>query len=390
MKIGEVLEKTGLTDRAVRLYIEHGLITPSIEKSYSGRKSFVFSDEDVEKLRRISILRKADFSIAQIGRIDGGGEDAAAAFSEFMEYKREKHTADAEIIDALEKFSGDVTLESVAVALEVGGADKMENADMMPTKEEIREKRIFAAIGVVVVVVSSLCMLMSFAIATRIIDGYEHPYWDFSVAILHLILNIPSIITLILGIIVIKKNRKVVKFYDSDGRRVNSVVCLALAAFSIVFLLRIQLIVAVVVPITHSQTSDIEDYLVLDDWVEKFGADYINSLFPPCVPAEVNAEYYYKYNNWLESEFEIVAQWELTDEAIEEEIKKIEYIHPDAKIFEKGEYTCVAVKGMDDGDVKSNWVTLLFAYNDETGEVRYIFYYSIEHITTPYFETLDW
>ena len=50
MKIGEVLEKTGLTDRAVRLYIEHGLISPTIEKGYSGRKSYVFSEEDVQKL----------------------------------------------------------------------------------------------------------------------------------------------------------------------------------------------------------------------------------------------------------------------------------------------------------------------------------------------------
>ena len=51
MKIGEILEKTGLTDRAVRLYIEHGLVTPSVEKSYSGRKSIAFTEEDAEKLR---------------------------------------------------------------------------------------------------------------------------------------------------------------------------------------------------------------------------------------------------------------------------------------------------------------------------------------------------
>ena len=42
MKIKEVIEKTGLTDRAVRLYIDEGLTSPSIEESYNGRKSIDF------------------------------------------------------------------------------------------------------------------------------------------------------------------------------------------------------------------------------------------------------------------------------------------------------------------------------------------------------------
>ena len=69
MKIKEVIEKTGLTDRAIRLYIDEGLIAPSIGESYSGRKSIEFSQEDVERLKNVAMLRKAGFPIADIKSI---------------------------------------------------------------------------------------------------------------------------------------------------------------------------------------------------------------------------------------------------------------------------------------------------------------------------------
>ena len=63
MKIKHVMEKTGLTDRAIRLYIENELVKPEYDESYNGRKSIDFSENDVEQLKNIALLRKADFSI---------------------------------------------------------------------------------------------------------------------------------------------------------------------------------------------------------------------------------------------------------------------------------------------------------------------------------------
>ena len=62
----EVCEKTGLTDRAVRLYIDSGLLQPTEENNYSGRKSIHFSENDVYILEAIATLRKAGFSIPDI------------------------------------------------------------------------------------------------------------------------------------------------------------------------------------------------------------------------------------------------------------------------------------------------------------------------------------
>jgi len=66
VRMKEVCERTGLTDRAVRLYIDNGLLSPLEENSYTGRKSIQFSEKDVEILDAIATLRKADFSIADI------------------------------------------------------------------------------------------------------------------------------------------------------------------------------------------------------------------------------------------------------------------------------------------------------------------------------------
>ena len=66
MKIKEVIEKTKLTDRAIRWYIDNGLVSPGIEENYSGRKNIDFTESDVERLSQIALLRKAGFSISDI------------------------------------------------------------------------------------------------------------------------------------------------------------------------------------------------------------------------------------------------------------------------------------------------------------------------------------
>lgn len=69
MKIKEICEKTGLTDKAVRYYIEEKLITPFYTENYLGRKSFDFSEQDLAQLQNISTLRAFGFSIEEIKQL---------------------------------------------------------------------------------------------------------------------------------------------------------------------------------------------------------------------------------------------------------------------------------------------------------------------------------
>ncbi len=105
MKIKEVMERTGLTDRAIRLYIANDLVCPSCTASYSGRKNFEFGEADVEALQKIALLRKADFSIEQIKLLQKGGAEAWQMLCLFLEEKRSETARGYNVIEALESLN---------------------------------------------------------------------------------------------------------------------------------------------------------------------------------------------------------------------------------------------------------------------------------------------
>lgn len=76
MKIKEICEKTGLTDRTVRFYIEEKLIDPFYTENYLGRKSFHFSESDLESLKSIATLRAAGFSVEEIKLLSLGNTNS--------------------------------------------------------------------------------------------------------------------------------------------------------------------------------------------------------------------------------------------------------------------------------------------------------------------------
>ncbi len=92
MRMKDVCGRTGLTDRAVRLYMDSGLITPDAESSYTGRKSIRFSESDVEILEAVATLRKADFSIADIRAMQSEPEKV----EEILEAHKQKLVGDIE------------------------------------------------------------------------------------------------------------------------------------------------------------------------------------------------------------------------------------------------------------------------------------------------------
>lgn len=65
MKIKDVCIQTGLTDRAVRFYVEKGLLDTR-SNTANGRINREYSAENIEELKDISKLRQAGFSIQDI------------------------------------------------------------------------------------------------------------------------------------------------------------------------------------------------------------------------------------------------------------------------------------------------------------------------------------
>ena len=65
MKMKEVCTACGLTERAVRFYVQEGLAAPDAQRR-GGRTWLDFSPADVERLKAIATLRRAGFTVEEL------------------------------------------------------------------------------------------------------------------------------------------------------------------------------------------------------------------------------------------------------------------------------------------------------------------------------------
>lgn len=65
VKMKEVCAKTGLTERAVRFYVQEGLVSPASQRR-GGRTWLDFSEGDIARLKAVAALRKAGFTLEEI------------------------------------------------------------------------------------------------------------------------------------------------------------------------------------------------------------------------------------------------------------------------------------------------------------------------------------
>ena len=82
MKMKEVCAQTGLTERAARFYVQEKLVVPLAQRR-GGRTWLDFSPADVDRLKAISTLRKAGFTLEEIRAMieDFQKNASGAAFS---------------------------------------------------------------------------------------------------------------------------------------------------------------------------------------------------------------------------------------------------------------------------------------------------------------------
>lgn len=131
MKMKTVCEKTGLTDRAVRLYIQEKLIEPVSTETYLGRKSLEFSAEDVQLLSDIAVLRRFGFSIAQIRALQTSPESARFVLENARREKQETLQNSWKILQTLEI----IQTGPVCTAAEVADALRAADAAASQTKD---------------------------------------------------------------------------------------------------------------------------------------------------------------------------------------------------------------------------------------------------------------
>ena len=124
MKIGEVAKRTGLTEKAIRVYVDNGLVTPTIEQT-THRNSYDFTEANVRELEQISIFRKAGFSIFEISVI----QREPHRLPELIQSKRDSLAIEVEFRERVQEVLNRLDTE------EMGNPNKLAEA-LRPAVEE--------------------------------------------------------------------------------------------------------------------------------------------------------------------------------------------------------------------------------------------------------------
>lgn len=90
MKMKEVILKTGLPENTIRFYESRGLVETTTERR-NGRTYHEFSEEAVQALRQVVILRKAGFSIEEILKLQRHPGDISEVVENYQKRIREEH-----------------------------------------------------------------------------------------------------------------------------------------------------------------------------------------------------------------------------------------------------------------------------------------------------------
>ncbi len=409
MKIGAVCEQTGLTDRTVRFYTDEGLLSPSYTKNYLGRKTFDFSEEDVAMLKHIAVLRKYGFSIPEIRSILEDPAKSVEIIDTLRKKKQDTIRSEQELLDALLALESGraYTVPELAEALDtpklaaqklpeddndscltafctilfwwftapasifgvffvpiklVDESNKFLYAKLQPEHDVV----IFGLIGMMIPVVAAAAMIVLHTRRGRM-DGTIRQFLTITLTICHLLFGLPLF-----------------------------VMCVFFGAVSSVY----------------SETADPANYMELGTYERETMGEKLELLFPEEIPSYARGEEGVpfpettRYYNFVEVDwggnFELFAQWELTEQDLELEKERIctelsDYVRTESSV---GQWTIWNYSWSDAAmclqypdiykEAVDDYSYLFFAYNAETGMVRYVASYADYENGLPGFFSLDW
>ncbi len=402
MKIKEVIDKTGLTDRAIRLYIDEGLVLPNIEESYSGRKNIDFSLEDIKRLDNVALLRKAGFSIPDIKSIIENKDSAKEIVENFIVQTEENIKHNTEVIEKLKSiaFEEEINLETICNSLsETVKESSVPKEDLKPKALPETIRKVAFGFGIFGMVLS-VCRIIAFVVACKLcfvqldLKQFISISWP-AISV--------TIVMFALALTVTLLNRK----SETPKKKFKA----KMITSSFLSLLFIPLCVCSFILclftlfFNYSLTLDIDDYLVLEPWIDEEFGEEIDAVFPDEIPQSaiekpdryfdlgipLTTKYYYKHTYVLDPDFDLIAEWVLPKE--EYALAKKEITAPVKHTEKRGDWVChyfADTQEPKEWEDAHYWF-LIFAYNDKTQRVRYIAAYAIDSYPEgPYYLSLDW
>lgn len=279
------------------------------------------------------------------------------------------------------------------------------NEDMVLSPKEKAEKTIFIIISLVGMILSvffSVSTVIQYKTEFRFITFYEFSFpSDFIAWAIRLLF----VFQFFLCVLLFLRYKKTKTNKKKRPNRTKSIVLVVLWALSWLAL-PINNLFTVFIPPVYSQTDNPENYLQLDRYVGDDSSIY--QLFPERIPSSAVSEdsneyppdkfpettkYYYRYDDKIDQRYDIVAEWQLSEDEYLEEKGRI-LTNEDIKLkTQRGNWNCLYFQYTEESTMDSSYYYLIFAYNDNTNTVRYISSFCIDAANgahKPYFLSLDW
>lgn len=418
MKIKEVIATTGLTDRAIRLYIEKDLVKPEYDENYNGRKSIDFSEKDVEQLKNIALLRKADFSIQEIKALQDGGETAQKTVKEYINRTNRQIQFSSEIIERISTLAndGNITIEIICEKLSSNFENvKIPAEDMELSPKEQKEKTTFTIISVLGMVLSGVVIILFFIFSllyrfpafVEYNINVEEPLIETVLSLLFTAFTkyffIVQFALCLIIFVIYRRNKNIGKKKDK-----KKVVTVILVVVWVISLLLSPFAAIMQFFCIESRTENPDNYLKIDYNGGIYSAEELY-IFPRAIPMDAESEfphigkkytdttkYYYRYaDDIFGYTQDIYAEWQLFSNNYDNEKERVLSLDGIVKKEKTGDwnlvYFCEEIDKHTDSDFCENYKFLFFAYNDKTQTVRYVFAVGEEQdIGTPYFTDVEW
>ena len=380
MKIKQVCEQTGLTDRAIRYYIDEGLLSPAYTENYMGRRAYDFTEADVTALNHVATLRKFGFTVEEIRRILTDPQESIAVLEEVRARKEETLRQEGANLDALSRLEAEkaYTVAELAekLAEPVREVEVPKEDRWMNWKERLI---VWLKAPPIWVVMLLPVLLLTAMVVTAVLD---FRFLHVKVAWLGMAITLAP--TLVVGAVLVL----------GRVRRVRYGVKLALAVLALMWFVPMGLIVGAFSMDFYSETTDIAHYRQVDDLF--YWNETEKELFPEQTGKEGRYYYYCSYDRCQS----LYAEWVLPQDEQSAEVARVTDLLSEVEgyhQFQHGSYVCQAVAGDSySPEVPFQQKTgrhsvTFFAYEPQTGVVRYIVcdeYADADDL--PYYMTLDW
>lgn len=396
MKIKKVSELTGLSDRTIRFYIEQDLISPIFKENYRGRRSYDFSNDDVELLKNISVLRRFGFTIVEIKLLSIDSANAPKILSSIYERKRYQRDIDIDLLNSLERLNdkNEYTLAEIAMKLK-------EPSRLIKPPEEETEAKFRNLVSWVVAI--CLAFAISFVpVCIHITSGLMVLFAGINWSIQNF--KLVQIILYLLGafvltFVLILLSKKTPSFLLKCMMLLTVSFCLIQSSW---YFTQIE---------TYFYTDDINNYLAYIDKTYTTHNWIMEKTFPfKPLDLDENAKYSFYFNPNYPDCIDVYLELTLDEDELEAEIERVvsyyglhHMFSRPAKyvVYEKNGYTCCVYLFNSEDDyqiydeTKNEYIDVsdklnifsvdekqnygyrgyydcvMFAYNENTGKVRY-------------------